>query len=155
MRKKTQRIKSIYSILIFSHSLKNFRLMKAFQERSFPKEHKSPFLYSFYSILQVTLFFSPIVDTVKSRDFENVICWSQDGDYFKILNPAAFSEDVLSRFYKHSEYSSFIRQVNLLDQSPSLKNEIARSPWIQKNLWSRSKLQGLVFTSWISKRPNV
>ena len=37
--------------------------------------------------------------------------WAPDGRGFLILNEELFSEKVLPRYFKHSNYSSFVRQV--------------------------------------------
>lgn len=50
---------------------------------------------------------------IKSNKFSELICWSQDGTFFSILQPERFAIEVLPRFYKHSKLSSFIRQVTI------------------------------------------
>lgn len=88
------------------------------------KKYKSAFLNQLYSILQVAILLcSQASYIIKSGNYGTVICWSDDGEYFKILNPAVFAEDMLPRFYKHSKYSSFIRQVNLSAGFRCLKME--------------------------------
>lgn len=39
------------------------------------------------------------------------IAWSDDGKSFLVFNPSDFARDVLPRFFKHSNFSSFLRQV--------------------------------------------
>jgi hypothetical protein len=46
-------------------------------------------------------------------EFEIFIGWSEDGTYFKISESKAFSENVLPRYFKHSNMNSFIRQLNM------------------------------------------
>ena len=45
---------------------------------------------------------------------EEHICWSQDGRAILIKNPKEFAEDLLPIYFKHSNYSSFVRQVTYL-----------------------------------------
>ena len=41
------------------------------------------------------------------------INWCDDQESFIILNISRFSETVLPKYYKHSNYSSFVRQLNM------------------------------------------
>ena len=40
-----------------------------------------------------------------------MISWNKDGDAFSVKNSNAFSDSVLPKFFKHSNYQSFVRQV--------------------------------------------
>jgi hypothetical protein len=42
-----------------------------------------------------------------------VISWTSSGDSFNIKNITKFTEEVLPRYFKHSNFSSFIRQLNM------------------------------------------
>lgn len=48
---------------------------------------------------------------MKDLQYSKLICWGDDGSFFKILQPKLFAEVVLPHFYKHSNLNSFIRQV--------------------------------------------
>ncbi|KAL7343198.1 hypothetical protein BJY59DRAFT_645783 [Rhodotorula toruloides] len=39
------------------------------------------------------------------------IAWSEDGKSFLVFNPSEFAREVLPRYFKHSNFSSFLRQV--------------------------------------------
>ena len=43
------------------------------------------------------------------------IAWGEQQNSFKIKNPSRFSEEVLPKYFKHSNLSSFIRQLNIYD----------------------------------------
>ncbi len=43
---------------------------------------------------------------------EEGVKWSPDGTYFTIANPTKFAHQVLPRYFKHKNYTSFIRQLN-------------------------------------------
>lgn len=42
---------------------------------------------------------------------QDVVRWAPNGIGFIVLNEDIFSKDVLPRYFKHSNYSSFVRQV--------------------------------------------
>jgi len=47
-----------------------------------------------------------------SETEENIACWSVDGLSFFILNQTVFKSYILERFYKHRDFSSFLRQLD-------------------------------------------
>jgi hypothetical protein len=42
---------------------------------------------------------------------ENIACWSVDGNSFYILNQRVFENYILEKFFKHKDFSSFLRQL--------------------------------------------
>lgn len=65
------------------------------------------FLKKTYEILQVA---QPVMqDSVN----EPVIRWANDGIGFVVLDEELFSKTVLPLYFKHSNYSSFVRQLNM------------------------------------------
>ncbi|CAN4107233.1 unnamed protein product [Withania somnifera] len=63
------------------------------------KSSPSPFLLKTYMLVE-----NPATDSVVS--------WNSDGSAFVIWQPAEFARDLLPTLFKHSNFSSFVRQLN-------------------------------------------
>ncbi|CAO3595965.1 unnamed protein product [Absidia cylindrospora] len=46
-------------------------------------------------------------------DTQDLICWSSNGDFFSVYNSALFSKQVLPQYFKHNNWQSFVRQLNM------------------------------------------
>jgi len=64
-------------------------------QRSVP----TPFLTKTYQLVD-----DPAVD--------DVISWNEDGSTFVVWRPAEFARDLLPKYFKHNNFSSFVRQLN-------------------------------------------
>ena len=42
----------------------------------------------------------------------SVACWSEDGQTFVVKDPSKFEKEIIPQFFKHSKFSSFVRQLN-------------------------------------------
>ena len=74
-----------------------------FHGEKYKKKSEYPnFLLKLYQILD-------------NKDYKDIIEWSEDGKYFIVKNLHDFTENVLPKYYKHNNYSSFIRQLNMYD----------------------------------------
>ncbi|EMS61082.1 Heat stress transcription factor B-2b [Triticum urartu] len=70
-------------------------LIQGLGQRSLP----TPFLNKTYQLVD-----DPAVD--------DVISWSEDGSAFIVWRPAEFARDLLPKYFKHNNFSSFVRQLN-------------------------------------------
>lgn len=41
-----------------------------------------------------------------------IACWSEDGETFVVKDPVKFERTIIPQFFKHSKFSSFVRQLN-------------------------------------------
>ncbi|XP_002522270.2 heat stress transcription factor A-4a [Ricinus communis] len=57
-------------------------------------------------------FLSKTYEMVDDPSTNSVVSWSQSNKSFIVWNPPEFARDLLPRFFKHNNFSSFIRQLN-------------------------------------------
>jgi len=41
-----------------------------------------------------------------------IACWAEDGETFVVKDPVKFEKQIIPQFFKHSKFSSFVRQLN-------------------------------------------
>lgn len=46
------------------------------------------------------------------EDNSNILCWDREGDKFHVLDIQAMETHILPRYFRHSKFSSFQRQLN-------------------------------------------
>ncbi|PHT54510.1 hypothetical protein CQW23_08972 [Capsicum baccatum] len=63
------------------------------------KSSPSPFLLKTYMLVE-----NPATD--------DIVSWNSDGSAFVVWQPAEFARDLLPTLFKHSNFSSFVRQLN-------------------------------------------
>lgn len=52
---------------------------------------------------------------LQEDDYKDVVRWTHDGNSFVVLNTNEFTKDILPRHFKHSNFASFVRQLNKYD----------------------------------------
>ncbi|KAK9672659.1 hypothetical protein RND81_12G115200 [Saponaria officinalis] len=59
-----------------------------------------------------TPFLTKTYQLVEDSAIDDVISWNDDGSSFVVRNPTVFARDLLPRYFKHNNFSSFVRQLN-------------------------------------------
>ncbi|KDO52477.1 hypothetical protein CISIN_1g011077mg [Citrus sinensis] len=57
-------------------------------------------------------FLSKIYDMVEDPSTNDIVSWSSSNNSFIVWKVAEFSRDLLPKYFKHSNFSSFVRQLN-------------------------------------------
>ncbi|UZJ54634.1 hypothetical protein CBS101457_003954 [Exobasidium rhododendri] len=58
-------------------------------------------------------FVSKLYSMLEDDTIEDMIAWGPSGTVFSVANPAEFSKVVLPNWFKHSNWQSFVRQLNM------------------------------------------
>ncbi|XP_022765077.1 heat stress transcription factor B-2a-like [Durio zibethinus] len=59
-----------------------------------------------------TPFLTKTYQLVDDQTIDDVISWNDDGSTFIVWNAAVFARDLLPKYFKHNNFSSFVRQLN-------------------------------------------
>ncbi|KAG8496045.1 hypothetical protein CXB51_009147 [Gossypium anomalum] len=59
-----------------------------------------------------TPFLSKTYQLVDNPSVDDLISWNDDGSTFIVWRPAEFARDLLPKYFKHNNFSSFVRQLN-------------------------------------------
>eukprot|EP00742_Colponemidia_sp_Colp-10_P000847 GILJ01000920.1.p1 GENE.GILJ01000920.1~~GILJ01000920.1.p1 ORF type:complete len:436 (+),score=48.03 GILJ01000920.1:501-1808(+) len=61
---------------------------------------------------------------VTESKYNDIIAWSETGDSFIIFDTNRFSQEILPKYFKHNNLSSFIRQLNLYGFRRRVSNQL-------------------------------
>ncbi|KAI5400513.1 heat stress transcription factor B-2b [Lathyrus oleraceus] len=59
-----------------------------------------------------TPFITKTYQIVDDRTIDDVVSWNDTGTSFVVWNPTVFARDLLPKYFKHNNFSSFVRQLN-------------------------------------------
>ncbi|KAJ3970565.1 hypothetical protein EV361DRAFT_915360 [Lentinula raphanica] len=74
-------------------------------------------------------FLQKLYTLVSDPETDDVICWSEAGDSFFVLDHARLATERLGAFFKHNKFASFVRQLNMygFHKIPHLQQGALRS----------------------------
>ncbi|KAH7889191.1 hypothetical protein F5I97DRAFT_1934154 [Phlebopus sp. FC_14] len=77
----------------------------------------------------VPAFLQKLYEMVNDPADQDLIRWSDTGDSFFVLDQERFASEVLGRWFKHKNFSSFVRQLNMygFHKIPHLQQGVLRS----------------------------
>ncbi|CAH1767020.1 11448_t:CDS:2, partial [Entrophospora sp. SA101] len=77
----------------------------------------------------VPAFLNKLYSMVGDPDSNDLITWSESGNSFIVKRPQDFAKEVLPRFFKHNNFSSFVRQLNMygFHKIPHLQQGVLQS----------------------------
>ncbi|KAG2186018.1 hypothetical protein INT43_002456 [Umbelopsis isabellina] len=58
-------------------------------------------------------FVTKLYNIVGDEDIQHLVSWSKEGDIFSVKNPTEFARTILPQYFKHNNWQSFVRQLNM------------------------------------------
>ncbi|KAE8719945.1 Glutaredoxin S17 [Hibiscus syriacus] len=96
--------------------------MSYYQTSSSPRSKgPAPFLSKTYALLEEE------GGAVEDSGGKKIVSWNDEGSGFVVWSPAEFSELTLPRYFKHNNFSSFIRQLNTYEMGIQARQVSERS----------------------------
>lgn len=80
-------------------------------------------------------FLLKVYSIINDSKNSQVISWTDSGESFTIKNTSLFTQNLLPKYFKHKNFASFIRQLNMYDFSKCKNSELTYShPLFRKGL---------------------
>ncbi|KAG0145606.1 hypothetical protein CROQUDRAFT_63694 [Cronartium quercuum f. sp. fusiforme G11] len=73
--------------------------------------------------------FVPKLFSILEEEDQNLISWSNKGERFMVSNPITFSKFILPQHFKHNNWQSFVRQLNMYGFNKCNDSERAGLVW--------------------------
>lgn len=73
----------------------------------------SPSLLTLFAFLHSRAIFTLLfVQMVSDPTTDDIVCWNDRGDGFMVKNEFAFASQIMRTYFRHQNFSSFVRQLN-------------------------------------------
>ena len=73
---------------------------------------------------------------LQEDSYKEVVRWTAKGDSFVVINTNEFTKDILPKHFKHSNFASFVRQLNKYDfHKVKISNEAKASYPYGEDAW--------------------
>lgn len=83
----------------------------------------------------IPLFLSKTFEFVSDEDCDEIVAWALDGRGFIVKDVSRFCDLILTKYFRHCNFSSFTRQLNMYDfkKSKNEENEkVFAQPYFQR-----------------------
>ncbi|CCH58848.1 hypothetical protein TBLA_0A10700 [Henningerozyma blattae CBS 6284] len=70
-----------------------------------------------------------IYGILEREDYPDIITWSEKGDSFLVLDTGKFTSQILPNHFKHSNFASFVRQLNKYDFHKVKRTQEEKKKW--------------------------
>lgn len=84
---------------------------------------------------QSTDFVKKLFQMLEENRFSSIVRWTDSGDSFMISDTNEFTKEVLPCYFKHSNFSSFVRQLNKYDFHKVKLSQEIRQRYQLENVW--------------------
>ncbi|KAJ3573377.1 hypothetical protein NP233_g2473 [Leucocoprinus birnbaumii] len=86
----------------------------------------------------VPAFLQKLFEMLNDPNSSGLIHWSESGDSFFVLDHERFAQDILPRWFKHKNFASFVRQLNMygFHKIPHLQQGVLRSDTGENEYWN-------------------
>eukprot|EP00730_Choanoeca_flexa_P006019 TRINITY_DN12069_c0_g2_i3.p2 TRINITY_DN12069_c0_g2~~TRINITY_DN12069_c0_g2_i3.p2 ORF type:complete len:140 (+),score=18.34 TRINITY_DN12069_c0_g2_i3:181-600(+) len=61
----------------------------------------------------VPAFVTKLLSMINDPSTDHLISWTENGDTFRVHNATTLAREVLPRYYKHGNFTSLVRQLNM------------------------------------------
>lgn len=81
-------------------------------------------------------FVKKLFQMLQEDTYKDVVRWTSSGDSFVVINTTEFTKEILPRHFKHSNFASFVRQLNKYDfHKVKIPNEEKQSYEYGEDAW--------------------
>lgn len=81
-------------------------------------------------------FVKKLFQMLQEDSYKSIVRWTKGGDSFVVIDTNEFTKEILPRHFKHSNFASFVRQLNKYDfHKVKISNEAKRNYEYGDDAW--------------------